>query len=362
MSRFLAILGLIVLLVLCVGLALPRLRSMTSDVTAPQGTATLGVVIGDSPPPTSVIPSPTPPSTAPPTFEGPHMIFLDVPESLAVGVLEEVWVVLVGPGEIVELSLELHFPPDYIQVADANPDVEGIQIAPYLPTEDALVDVNEVTADGRVRYKVRNLGTSVELSREIFSMQLQAMVAPNDVIAFEFVDVIALGPGGVPIPITPQSALVQITGGGTTPTPPSPTPPSPTPTGTPAPTTPTPVPPTPVPPTPSEGAPGAGIAPGVYCRIQPGQTLYRLAATFGSTPQEIATVNGIADVTAIAPGTLLRVPTAPPVGQAAYFVSPRESLFSIARTFGFTVEALAAQNELVPPYHLEAGRWIVLRP
>lgn len=361
MSRFLAVLGLIVVLVLCAGLALPRLRSMTSDVTVPQGTATLGVVIGDSPPPTSVLPSPTlPPPTAPPTFEVEHMIFLDVPETLAVGVLEEVWVVLVGPSEIVELSFELHFPPANIQVVDANPDVEGVQVAPYLPTEDALVDVNEVTADGRVHYKVRNLGPGVELSREIFSMQLQATAATDDVIAFEFVEMTALGPGGVPLPITPQSALVQITGDGAPP-------PSPTPTGTPLPTTPTPVSPTPVsptpvPPTPAEGAPGADIAPGIYCRIQPRQTLYRLAQTFGSTPEDIAAANGIADVTAIAPGTLLRIPATPPVGQAAYFVSPRETLFSIAQTFGFTVEALAAQNELAPPYRLEAGRWIVLRP
>ena len=60
--------------------------------------------------------------------------------------------------------------------------------------------------------------------------------------------------------------------------------------------------------------------------------------------------------------TLLHIPVAPPLGQAAYLVTPGDTFYSIARVFGFTVEELAAQNNITTPQYLKVGQWIVLRP
>jgi len=59
----------------------------------------------------------------------------------------------------------------------------------------------------------------------------------------------------------------------------------------------------------SVGSGGAAPA-GVYHRVEPGQTLYRIGQAYGVDPGEIARVNGIADPTQISVGTCLWVPGA----------------------------------------------------
>jgi len=100
----------------------------------------------------------------------------------------------------------------------------------------------------------------------------------------------------------------------------------------------------------------------VYYRIQRGQTLFGVAEAFDVSVEALAAANGIVDVSQVSAGTLLHIPTTPPSGQAAYFVAPRETLYSIARQFSLTVEILAGYNYLAPPYNVQAGQWVTLRP
>jgi LysM repeat protein len=86
---------------------------------------------------------------------------------------------------------------------------------------------------------------------------------------------------------------------------------SPTPTpaaATPPPATPSP-PPTPPPATPSPPPtpPPATPAPRTY-EVQPGDTLSGIAARFGTTVQELAELNGIANPSLIFPGQVLTLP------------------------------------------------------
>ena len=286
--------------------------------------------------PTPVPPTLTPTPEAPeiPPFEGPYLLSLNVPERLQVGTVTEASVVLVGTGDISELALEIRLPVLYLYVEDQNPAADGVQVAPGVLPEGAQVLLNDVSADGLLSYKVAHLGASAQVSRTILTLRLAAAAPSGGIVALEFEQAALLGAGGVSLAAVAQPALVEVVLGEVAAPPAAPSLP---------------------------GAVGA-IAPGVYCRLQPGQTLYRLSRTFGSTPEEIARVNGIVDVTAIPVGALLRIPATPPSGQAAYFVAPRETLYSIARAFGVTVEMLAAQNAIAPPYHIKAGQWVILRP
>ena len=175
-------------------------------------------------------------------------------------------------------------------------------------------------------------------------------------IPVEFKDVVLQGVDGQPLSVTPQSVLVSIMGDAAAPTEAAAimtatatVPPTMAPTVTPL-------------PTPLPALPASGITPGLYYHIQEGETLYRLAYRYGTTPAAIAEANGISNVTNIASGTLLRIPVQPANGQALYIVTPGDTFYQIAATFGLSVQELAARNPLVAPHYVQPGQWIVLLP
>lgn len=102
----------------------------------------------------------------------------------------------------------------------------------------------------------------------------------------------------------------------------------------------------------------------IYYRIQPKQTIYRLSRMFGTTVEAIVDANDIEDVQSVRMGTVLRIPVSPPVGKTAYFVSTKETLYSIAHAFGLTVEALADLNQIPATSYddIEIGEWMILLP
>ena len=74
--------------------------------------------------------------------------------------------------------------------------------------------------------------------------------------------------------------------------------------------------------------------------IQPGDTLYSLAVTYGTSIEALQAANpGVA--AALRPGDVLVLPRS-----SSYAVQPGESLVSIAERFGVTLEALMAANDL----------------
>jgi D-gamma-glutamyl-meso-diaminopimelic acid endopeptidase CwlS/peptidoglycan endopeptidase LytE len=92
----------------------------------------------------------------------------------------------------------------------------------------------------------------------------------------------------------------------------------------------------------------AGAQPEEYT-VQPNDTLYSIARRFGTTVERLVELNGLQDPHRLQVGQRLRVaegrPAEHPEG-ATYVVQPKDTLWSIARRYGTTPAQLAAANGL----------------
>jgi LysM repeat protein len=94
-----------------------------------------------------------------------------------------------------------------------------------------------------------------------------------------------------------------------------------------------------------------------------GDTIYSLARRYGTTPQAIIDANQLKDPSLIRVGDVLIIPGAasPPVGTGSeYVVQSGDTLFSIAQRFGTTVDAIALANGIVNPAFISAGQTLVI--
>ncbi len=161
-----------------------------------------------------------------------------------------------------------------------------------------------------------------------------------------------------------------------TPTPLPPTP-TPTPTATPSAPAPTGTPPTvaptatPLPPTPLPGGTLTYV-------VQRGDTLYSIAKRFGVTLEQLRQLNGIGSDNLIHVGQQLIISTAPitatppppppagatatplPDGTLVHIVQHGETLFSIARRYGVTVEQLRRLNGIGSDNLIHTGQRLVI--
>jgi LysM repeat protein len=98
--------------------------------------------------------------------------------------------------------------------------------------------------------------------------------------------------------------------------------------------------------------------------VKAGDTLSAIAAKFGTTYQELAKLNGIADPNKIYPGQVLKLtgsaPTAAPKAPSAvtYTVKAGDTLSKIASAYGTTYQALAAYNGIANPNVIYVGQKI----
>ena len=103
--------------------------------------------------------------------------------------------------------------------------------------------------------------------------------------------------------------------------------------------------------------------------VQPGDTLYAIAARFGTTVQEIVAANNISNPNIIHVGQVLTIPgeggepgptaTPPPPGGGGggtYTVSPGDTLSAIARRFGTSWQEIAALNGISNPNIIHVGQ------
>ncbi|HWO72948.1 MAG TPA: LysM domain-containing protein, partial [Dehalococcoidia bacterium] len=103
--------------------------------------------------------------------------------------------------------------------------------------------------------------------------------------------------------------------------------------------------------------------------VQPGDTLGRIAAMFGTTVDAIVQANGLSDPNLIWPGQQLVIPVpgggseplvsapAPAAPTATtYTVQPGDTLSGIAARFGTTVSHLATVNGLANPNLISVGQ------
>lgn len=96
-------------------------------------------------------------------------------------------------------------------------------------------------------------------------------------------------------------------------------------------------------------------------RIEQGDTLSEVAASYGVTVRDLASANGLADVNRIYAGRTLIMPGAPTASASAtasgstHGVAPGETLSGIASSYGVSSSALAEANNLTNPHRIIAG-------
>jgi LysM repeat protein len=88
-------------------------------------------------------------------------------------------------------------------------------------------------------------------------------------------------------------------------------------------------------------------------------TLYSLARRFNTTVEAIVALNGLQDANTIKVGQVLKIRGAlpsPSVAPAEYIVQPGDTLYSIARRYNTTVEAICRANGIVNPWYIRVGQ------
>ena len=96
-----------------------------------------------------------------------------------------------------------------------------------------------------------------------------------------------------------------------------------------------------------------------------GETLFSLAQSYGTTVEAISQANGIADPTQVYAGQRLvipsaDVPAAPAEAGAVHTVQPGENLFRIGLKYGVTVKALMELNGLYSADQVMAGQVLTI--
>jgi LysM repeat protein len=256
------------------------------------------------------------------------------------------------------------FDPSLLEVIDSDPGRPGVQVG--LGTFIAPDYVPKNAADnstGQIECVVSQVApsTAVNGSGALLTISFRGKAAGTSTIAFN--SLILASAQGTDIPASTQDASISVGGAVPTATVPAATA-TPTPTGTVVvvPTaTPTATPP-----------PGQGT---IYI-VRTGDTLYSIARRFGVTVQAIMAANNISNPNLIyvgqqliipSPGTPGPTPTptatptaGTPVPGQTYVVQRGDTLYSIARRFGTTVQAIAQANNIVNPNRIYAGQRLVI--
>jgi lysozyme len=107
---------------------------------------------------------------------------------------------------------------------------------------------------------------------------------------------------------------------------------------------------------------------GFYYTVRRGDTLSSIARRYGTTVQAIVQANGIVNPNLIFSGQRLWIPSGtgpgpgpgPGPAPAVYIVRPGDTLYAIARRYGTTYQALAALNGLHYPYTIYVGQRLLI--
>jgi len=237
-------------------------------------------------------------------------------------------------------TIELHigFEPTHVRIEDANPEVEGVQIGVGVVPMPGQVIQNEVDNDvGTLIYHVTQAPDSLATGGGmVASFMVRALAEGGSPLKFSVVNL--LDAEGRPLS-APEliDGLVIVGGGGVVLEP------------TAAHTETTPVP--------------AAPTTGTYHTVQPGENLFRIALRYGTSVEALVAANHLSDPNAVRVGQQLLIPAASTMDTTStYVVQPGDTLYSIARRFGTSVDALATLNGIAPPYTLRAGQVLRVTP
>ncbi|HHS96818.1 MAG TPA: LysM peptidoglycan-binding domain-containing protein [Chloroflexi bacterium] len=304
----------------------------------------------------------SPPPASPSSLDQSPSVYLEPSVvNMTVGQTAVVKVWIEGAHQLNHLVLTMLFDPDYVQVEDADAAQEGVQIAPGTIPAPLHVIQNQVTVEsekGRIVYEVaQDSGEGASGNGVVAVITLRGVAAGGTPLEFE--SVAAYDAAGNPIEITPLSdGLItvltaaegeQAVGPQASPQPTAPSPPAPSPQPTPSPPAPTP-----------SAAPTADT--GIYYVVQSGENLFRIGLKFGTTAEAIAQASNLPDPGEVKAGTMVLIPVPPPQGRYGYYVQPHDTVYSIARRFGLTVDQLVALNDIGPDYRIEVGQILTVVP
>jgi len=291
------------------------------------------------------------------------------PASQAIGIGQSATVTLRAENveSLYGYQVELTFDPAVLQVVDADPAKTGVQVSLGIFLQADFVQQNNANnTTGRITCVISQLAPTspVTGSGDLLTITFQGKADGQSTIAFA--DLKLAKSDGTEIVATTQTAQITV---GTpsqptaTPTPtqtatPTATSTTPTPTGTPPTATPTPT------PTPTL-QPGQTV---IYV-VRSGDTLYSIARRYGTTVQAVAQINNISNPSRIYVGQQLLiprganvtpVPPAPPPSSTTYVVQRGDTLWSIARRYGTTVQAIAILNSIPNPSLIYAGQRLLI--
>ena len=262
------------------------------------------------------------------------------------------------------------FDPAVLEVVDSDPTEPGVQVELGSFLHPDFVRQNSAdNGAGAIICVVSQLAPAAPVSGSGVLFTIHFRGKATGLSDVRFTDLRLARSDGIEISVVRQNAQVSV-GGAATPTPtsvaptPTPTPTSPAPTQTPTPVAPT---RTPIPTPTYAPTPGQTI---IYV-VRTGDTLYSIARRFGVSVQLLAQVNGIANPRYIRVGQRLiiprdgtTVPTPTPVpsgpNPTVYIVKRGDTMYSIARRFHTTVQALALANKIVNPSRIYVGQRLVI--
>ena len=262
-------------------------------------------------------------------------------------------------------EISLQFDPRIIQVQDADPDKEGVQIQPGNFLSPDFVQAKQAdNATGVILYTVVQTAPTAPASGNGVLATITFRAIAQGTSALNFITVKLSDPNGQPIQAAPQPGQVVVGSGQGEPTAsftptstPIPGQPTPTftplpPTNTPAPTV-TPIIPTPtLPPAPSSTpsplatAVPAGATVGFCYRVEAGETLTSIAQKFGTNAGYLNLVNDLNPPGYVFLHQALFIPTQAGQGPNFYIIKAGDTLASIANQCHLPVSFLAFANKL----------------
>jgi len=260
-------------------------------------------------------------------------------------------------------QVEISFNPAVVEVVDADPTKAGVQVTLGNFLQADFVQENDANnGTGVITCVVSQLSptSAVSGSGDLLTITLHAKA--QGISDIHFADLKLAKSNGIEITVNQQSAQVGV-GNVNQPTA------TPTATNTVVPTataTPTTVPGATATPTPTATpAPGQTV---IYV-VRTGDTLYSIARSFGVSVAAIAQLNSISNTRYIQVGQQLiiprgasgtPVPSTPQPGPLVYIVQWHDTLYSIARRYGTTVEAIAMENRIANPSRIYVGQRLVI--
>jgi len=85
--------------------------------------------------------------------------------------------------------------------------------------------------------------------------------------------------------------------------------------------------------------------------VKPGDSVWSISRTFGVSMESITTVNGLQEIPGLVIGQALVIPTR----ERTYVVQPGDSIWAIAQRFNVSVYSIASLNSISAPYSIYPG-------